>query len=180
MHPRRTGEDEIRDRILSRRPNAFPLYCANATRLRANVSIACTWPIRNSRFREYPSETIISYRSFPCYSVSLFEQRMEFLQFFFLRKTMALKKEIKHGTIKKETKNWYFILLLVEISTHAVFIIYFNTFFPLSNFEYGTVSRYNLRRVEQSFCPVFLWTPPWTRTTSLRSIATKADSSRPK
>lgn len=69
---------------------------------------------------------------------------------------MALKKEIKHGTIKKETKNWYFILLLVEISTHTVFIIYFNTFFPLSNFEYGTVSRYNLRRVEQSFCPVFL------------------------
>lgn len=36
-----------------------------------------------------------------------------------------------------------FFILLVEISTHAVFIIYFNTFFPLSNFEYGTVSRYS-------------------------------------
>lgn len=41
-------------------------------------------------------------------------------------------------------------------SLHTRFLFYFNTFFPLSNFEYGTVSRYNLRRVEQSFCPVFL------------------------
>lgn len=59
---------------------------------------------------------------------------MEFLQFFFLRKTMALKKEIKHGTIKKETKNWYFILLLVEISTHAVFIL-FQYFLPFVEFR---------------------------------------------
>lgn len=61
---------------------------------------------------------------------------------------VRLKRKRKIGIL--------FFILLVEISTHAVFIIYFNTFFPLSNFEYGTVSRYNLRRVEQSFCPVFL------------------------
>lgn len=47
---------------------------------------------------------------------------------------MALKKEIKHGTIKKETKNWYFILLLVEISTHAVFIL-FQYFLPFVEFR---------------------------------------------
>lgn len=135
---------------------------------------AQTWASRvRDRFETHVSGNILPKQSF------LIEVFLAIL-FHSLRKTMALKKEIKHGTIKKETKNWYFILLLVEISTHAVFIIYFNTFFPLSNFEYGTVSRYNLRRVEQSFCPVFLWTPPWTRTTSLRSIATKADSSRPK
>lgn len=77
---------------------------------------AQTWASRvRDRFETHVSRNILPKQSFliEVFLAILFHSSnngWNSYNFFFLRKTMALKKEIKHGTIKKETKNWYFIL----------------------------------------------------------------------